>query len=72
MLNFYYKDFNSTAKESSEFPTGDFLGGDFWPDFGGLTSCLDKLCKSPKACQKIQTNLGKFGDLCPIMNVMLL
>ena len=48
---------NSTAKESSEFLTGDFFG-DFWPDFGGLTSCPDKLCGSPKACRKIRTNLG--------------
>ena len=66
------EDFNLTAKELSEFSTGNFfLGGegggifgDFWPDFGGLTSCPDKFCESPKACRKILTNLGKFGDLC--------
>ena len=62
---------NSTAKESSKFQQVIFLGifGDFWPDFGGLTSCPDKLRESPKACRKIQTNLGKFGDLCPDKSV---
>ena len=62
ILNFDYKDFNSTAKESSKFPTRDFFGGflgDFWPDFGGLIRCPDKLRESPKACRKIRTKVSR-------------
>ena len=67
LLNFHYN-FRQTRQLRNQvnFQQVIFLGifGDFWPDFGGLTSCPDKLRESPKACRKIRTNLGKFGDLC--------
>ena len=64
----------STVPEPSEFLTDNFLVifGDFWPDFGGLSSCPDKFHESPKACQKIWTNLGESGDLRPNKSVQLL
>ena len=46
-----------------------FFFGDFWPNFGGLSSCPDKFRESPKACRKIRTNLGKSGDLRPDKSV---
>ena len=61
----------STAPEPSKFLTDGFLTifGDFWLNFGGLSSCPDKFHESPKACRKIRTNLGKSGDLRPDKSV---
>jgi hypothetical protein len=72
------KDFNLTAKESSEFPTGNFLAGflaRFWRPNQLSGQPLGKskgLLENPKAYWKIQTNLGKFGDFCPDKSVQLL
>ena len=72
LFNFHYN-FRQTQqlRNQANFQQVIFLGifGDFWPDFGGLTSCPDKLRESPKVCRKIRTNLGKFGDLCPDKSV---
>ena len=43
--------------------------GDFWPIFGGLSSCPDKLRENLKACRKIRTNFGKSGGLRPDKSV---
>ena len=57
-------DFNSTAaKESSEFPTGDFLGGflGFWLDFGGLR--LPVVRTNFAKVQGLSENPDKFGEI---------
>ena len=67
-LQFQAKTLTRQLRNQANFQQAIFLG-DFWPDFGGLTSCPDKLRESPKACRKIRTNLGKFGDLFPDKSV---